>query len=59
MLGRTFAGMKVRTATPKHVKAIGEKPMEGAHVLRFRMLRVPLLECGLSATKITFCRIAD
>jgi hypothetical protein len=41
--------MKVRIATPKYVKAIGEKPMERAHVLPSRMLRVPLLDVGNEA----------
>jgi hypothetical protein len=49
MLGRTIAGMKVRIATPKWVKAIGEKSMEGARVLLSRMLRVPLLDAGSEA----------
>jgi hypothetical protein len=44
MLGRTIAGMKVRIATPTDVKAIGEKPVEGARLLLSRMLRVPLLD---------------
>jgi hypothetical protein len=49
MLGRTIAGMKVRIATPKYMKAIGEKPMEGARVPRSRMLGVPLLDVGSGA----------
>jgi hypothetical protein len=49
MLGRRPAGMKVRIATPEYVKAIGEKPMEGAHVLLSRMLRVPLPDVGSEA----------
>jgi hypothetical protein len=49
MLGRTIAGMKVRIATPKYVKAIGEKSMEGVRVLLSRMLRVPLLDVGSGA----------
>jgi hypothetical protein len=46
MLGRTMAGMKIRIAMPKYVKAIGEKPMEGARVPLSRMLRVPLVDVG-------------
>jgi hypothetical protein len=49
MLGRTIAGMKVRIATPKYMKAIGEKPMEGTRVPRSRMLRVPLVDMGSDA----------
>jgi hypothetical protein len=49
MLGRTIAGMRIRIATPEHVKAIGEKPMEGGRVLLSRMLRVPLLGVGSAA----------
>jgi hypothetical protein len=49
MLGRTIAGMKVRIATPKYVKAIGEKPMEGASVPMSRMLRALLLDVGSGA----------
>jgi hypothetical protein len=46
MLGRTIPGMKARTATPKYVNVIGEKPMEGAHVPASWMLRVPLADVG-------------
>jgi hypothetical protein len=49
MLGRTIAGMKVRIATPKHVKAIAEKSMEGARVPVSRTLRVPLVDMGSEA----------
>jgi hypothetical protein len=49
MLGRTIAGMKVRFATPKYAKAIGEKPMEGARVPLSRTLRVPLVDVGSEA----------
>jgi hypothetical protein len=49
MLGRTIAGMKVRIATPKYVKAIGEMPMEGVRVPVSRMLRVLLLDVGSEA----------
>jgi hypothetical protein len=41
--------MKVRIATPKYVKAIGEKRMEGARVPVSRMLRVPLVDVGSEA----------
>jgi hypothetical protein len=51
MLGRTTAGMKVGIATPKSVKAIGEKPMEGAGVPLSRMLRVPLVDVGSEALR--------
>jgi hypothetical protein len=49
MLGRTIAGMKARIATPKYVKAIGEKPMQGARVPLSRMSRVPRLDVGSEA----------
>jgi hypothetical protein len=49
MLGRTIAGTKVRIATPKYVKAIGEKPMEGARVPLSRMLTMPLVVVGSEA----------
>jgi hypothetical protein len=41
--------MKVRIATPKYVKAFGEKPMERARLPLSRMLRVPLLGVGSKA----------
>jgi hypothetical protein len=46
MLGRTVAGMKVHIATPKYVKAIGEKPMEG---VRVPVWLVPLVDVGSEA----------
>jgi hypothetical protein len=46
MLGRTIAGMKVRIATLKRVKAIGEKPMGGARGPLSRILTVPLPDVG-------------
>jgi hypothetical protein len=49
MLGRTITGMKVRIATPQSVKAIGEKPIEGARIPLSRMLRVPLLDVRIEA----------
>jgi hypothetical protein len=49
MLGRVIAGMKVRIAAPRDVKAIRENPMEGARVLLSRMLRVPLLDVSSEA----------
>jgi hypothetical protein len=49
MVGRTIDGMTVRIATPKYVKAIGEKPMEGARAPVSRMLRVPLVDVGSKA----------
>jgi hypothetical protein len=49
MLGRTTAGMKVRIATPKDLKATGEKPMEGAPIPLSGILRVSLLDLGSEA----------
>jgi hypothetical protein len=49
MLRRTMAGMKVCMATPKYVKAIGEKPVDGARAPLSQMLRVLLLDVGSEA----------